>query len=92
MKLMKMFAIGAVALMAVSCVSKKEYDALNLNYKQAIENVAERQREIQDLKAQNSALLSENNLLQILTNWWEKLMLLMLTSSSLFLQMRRMTA
>ena len=64
MKLMKMFAIGAVALMAVSCVSKKEYDALNLNYKQAIENVAERQREIQDLKAQNSALLSENNLLK----------------------------
>ena len=64
MKLMKMFAIGAVALTAVSCVSKKEYDALNLNYKQAIENVAERQREIQDLKAQNSALLSENNLLK----------------------------
>ena len=59
-----MFAIGAVALTAVSCVSKKEYDALNLNYKQAIENVAERQREIQDLKAQNSALLSENNLLK----------------------------
>ena len=64
MKLIKMLAIGAVALTVTSCVSQKQYDALNLNYKQAIENVAERQREIQDLKSQNSALVSENNLLK----------------------------
>lgn len=61
---MKMFAIGAVALSLTSCVSKKEFDSLNLRYKDAIENVAERQREIQDLKSQNSALASENNLLK----------------------------
>ena len=64
MKLMKMFVISAVALTAASCVSKKQYDILNSNYKQAIENVAERQREIQDLKAKNAGLLSENNLLK----------------------------
>ena len=64
MKLIKMLAIGAVALTVTSCVSQKQYDALNLNYKQAVENVAERQREIQDLKSQNSALASENNLLK----------------------------
>ena len=64
MKLMKMFVIGTVALTATSCVSKKQYDILNSNYKQAIENVAERQREIQDLKAKNASLLSENNLLK----------------------------
>ena len=64
MKLMKMFVISAVALTATSCVSKKQYDILNSNYKQAIENVAERQREIQDLKAKNAGLLSENNLLK----------------------------
>ena len=59
-----MFVIGTVALTATSCVSKKQYDILNSNYKQAIENVAERQREIQDLKAKNAGLLSENNLLK----------------------------
>ena len=59
-----MFVISAVALTATSCVSKKQYDILNSNYKQAIENVAERQREIQDLKAKNAGLLSENNLLK----------------------------
>lgn len=47
-----------------SCISKKQYDALSSNYKQCIENVGERQREIQDLKSQNSALASENNLLK----------------------------
>ena len=41
MKLIKMLAIGAVALTVTSCVSQKQYDALNLNYKQAVENVAE---------------------------------------------------
>ncbi len=47
-----------------SCISKKQYDALSSNYKQCIENVGERQREIQELKSQNSALASENNLLK----------------------------
>lgn len=64
MKIGKILAIGLVALTLTSCVSKKQYDALNLNYKQSIENLAERQREIQDLKSQNSGLLSENNLLK----------------------------
>jgi chemotaxis protein MotB len=64
MNIMKLFAIGAMAMTMASCVSQKQYDALNLNYKQAIENVAERQREIQELKSQNSALSSENNLLR----------------------------
>lgn len=47
-----------------SCVSKKQYEALSSNYKQCIENIGERQREIQDLKSQNSALSGENNLLK----------------------------
>ena len=58
-----MFVIGTVALTATSCVSKKQYDILNSNYKQAIENVAERQREIQDLKAIYVCLIQVNHLL-----------------------------
>lgn len=64
MRLLNLFAAATVAITAASCVSKQQYDALNLNYKQAVENVAERQREIQELKGQNSGLLSENNLLK----------------------------
>jgi len=64
MKLRTLLAIGIVALTTTSCVSRKQYDALNLNYKQSIENLAERQREIQDLKSLNSGLTSENNLLK----------------------------
>lgn len=64
MRLGKLFVIGAAALTLTSCVSKKQYDALNVNYKQSIENLAERQREIQDLKSTNSGLTSENNLLK----------------------------
>jgi len=64
MKLRTFLAIGIVALTATSCVSRKQYDALNENYKQSIENLAERQREIQDLKSLNSGLTSENNLLK----------------------------
>ncbi len=64
MKLLKAFTLGFAALTLASCVSRKQYDALNLNYKQSIENLAERQREIQDLKSQNSGLSSENNLLK----------------------------
>lgn len=64
MKLSKILALVILATIFSSCVSKKQYDALNLNYKQSIENLAERQREIQDLKSQNSGLSSENNLLK----------------------------
>lgn len=71
MKLFKILSISALAVLATSCVSKKEFDALNSNYKQCIENVGERQREIQDLKSQNTSLnahnaslTGENNLLK----------------------------
>lgn len=59
-----LFAIAMMALTLTSCVSKKQFDALNLNYNQCITNIGERQREIQDLKATNSGLSSENNLLR----------------------------
>ncbi len=64
MKLGKFFAVAITALTLTSCVSRKQYEALNINYKQSLENLAERQREIQDLKSTNSGLLSENNLLK----------------------------
>lgn len=64
MKIFKILAVSAMALGATSCVSKKQYDALSGNYKQCIENIGERQREIQDLKGQNSTLTAENNLLK----------------------------
>ena len=44
MKLLNFFAIGLVAIGMTSCVSKKQFDALNTNYKQSLENLAERQR------------------------------------------------
>ncbi|CAH0226428.1 OmpA family protein [Chryseobacterium sp. WG14] len=64
MKILKILAVSAMALGMTSCVSKKQYDALSTNYKQCIENIGERQREIQDLKSQNSALAGENSLLK----------------------------
>lgn len=64
MNLGKIFAVGIMAVTMTSCVSKKQFDALNENYKQCITNVGERQREIQDLKATNSGLTGENNLLK----------------------------
>ncbi len=64
MKIIKILAVSAMVLGVTSCVSKKQYDALSGNYKQCIENIGERQREIQDLKSQNSSLASENNLLK----------------------------
>lgn len=64
MKLGKIFAVAVMAIMMTSCVSRKQFDALNLNYNQCITNVGERQREIQDLKATNAGLSSENNLLK----------------------------
>ncbi|UFK98810.1 OmpA family protein [Kaistella faecalis] len=59
-----LLAIAIMALTLTSCVSKKQFDALNLNYNQCITNIGERQREIQDLKATNAGLSSENNLLR----------------------------
>ena len=56
MKILKILAVSEMALGMTSCVSKKKYDDLRTNYKQCIENIGERQREIQDLKSQNSAL------------------------------------
>ena len=64
MNIFKIAAVSAVVLSVTSCVSKKQYDALSGNYKQCIENIGERQREIQDLKGQNSTLMAENNLLK----------------------------
>jgi chemotaxis protein MotB len=71
MKIGKFLAIGIMALLMTSCVSRKEYDALNLNYKQCLENAGENQRKIQDLTTENSGLSntiaglkSENSLLR----------------------------
>lgn len=64
MKKSTFFSFGLAALALTSCISKKQYDALNSNYKQSIENLAERQREIQDLRATNSGLQGENSLLK----------------------------
>ncbi|WP_332034033.1 OmpA family protein [Kaistella sp.] len=59
-----LLVIAIMALTLTSCVSKKQFDALNLNYNQCITNIGERQREIQDLKTTNAGLTSENNLLR----------------------------
>ena len=64
MKIKNLVAICGLAVLMTSCVSKKQYDALNSNYTQCIENLGARQGEIQELKSQNSALISENNLLK----------------------------
>lgn len=64
MRIGKFLAVAITALTLTSCVSRKQYEALNVNYKQSLENLAERQREIQDLRSTNSGLVSENNLLK----------------------------
>ena len=48
MKFRNLIAVPVMALLLTSCVSKKQFDNLNMNYKQSVENLAERQREIQD--------------------------------------------
>ena len=63
MRLFKLLAIGIVGLSLTSCVSKKQFDALNLNYKQCIEDAGDRMRQIQDLKGENSSLKGQNDLL-----------------------------
>ena len=64
MKHVKMLCLVITMLVFTGCVSRKQYEALNENYKTAITNLGERQREIQDLKSQNSGLTSENGLLK----------------------------
>ena len=64
MRNLKILTIAVMGVSLTSCVSKKQYEALNLNYKQCIEGAAERQREIQDLKSANAGLTSENTLLR----------------------------
>ncbi len=64
MRLGKILAVTVMTITMMSCVSRKEHEALNVNYKQSLENLAERQREIQELRGQNTALTSENNLLK----------------------------
>ena len=64
MNLGKIGAVLGMAVMLTSCVSKKQFDALNENYNQCITNIGERQREIQDLKGVNAGLSSENALLK----------------------------
>lgn len=64
MNIGKIGAILGMALIMTSCVSKKQFDALNTNYNQCITNIGERQRVIQDLKGVNAGLASENNLLK----------------------------
>ena len=64
MKMGKILAVVVMAITLTSCVSKKQFDAMKINYDQCITNIGERQREIQDLKATNAGLSSENNLLK----------------------------
>ena len=64
MKMGKILAVVVMAITLTSCVSKKQFDAMKINYDQCITNIGERQREIQDLKATNAGLASENNLLK----------------------------
>ena len=64
MKMGKILAVLVMAITLTSCVSKKQFDAMKINYDQCITNIGERQREIQDLKATNAGLSSENNLLK----------------------------
>ena len=63
MRLFKILAIAVVAISATSCVSKKQFDALNLNYQQCINDGADRQRQIQDLTGKNANLQGQNDLL-----------------------------
>lgn len=63
MRLFKVLAIAVVAISATSCVSKKQFDALNLNYQQCINDGADRQRQIQDLTSKNGNLQGQNDLL-----------------------------
>lgn len=64
MKILKILGIGVLAISMTSCVSKKQFEALNINYKQCLDGAAANQRTIQDLNSKNAGLLSENGLLK----------------------------
>lgn len=64
MRLLKILGVAAMAITATSCVSKKQFDALNLNYKQCITDAGDRQRQIQDLTSKSAGLQSQNDLLK----------------------------
>ena len=64
MRLLKILGVAAIAITATSCVSKKQFDALNLNYKQCVNDAADRQRQIQDLTSKSAGLQSQNDLLK----------------------------
>lgn len=64
MNIGKLLTLVFAALVLTGCVSRKQFDALNENYKTAVTNLGERQREIQDLNSRNAGLQSENNLLK----------------------------
>ncbi len=64
MKIGKLLTLVFATLILTGCVSRKQFDALNENYKTAVTNLGERQREIQDLKSVNAGLSSENSLLK----------------------------
>ena len=64
MKIGKILAVLIMAITLTSCVSKKQFEAMKINYDQCITKIGERQREIQDLKATNAGLSSENTLLK----------------------------
>lgn len=64
LKFGKLITLMMVTLFLTGCVSQKKYEALNENYKTALTNLGERQREIQDLKSANAGLTGENNLLK----------------------------
>ncbi|MDL1912910.1 MAG: hypothetical protein FDW93_00005 [Bergeyella sp.] len=64
MSISRIFMTLVIVGILSSCVSKKQYDVLNLNYAQCVENIGERQREIQDLKLSSAALNGENMLLK----------------------------
>lgn len=64
MKLSRMAGILAMAVSLTSCVAKKQYEALELNYKQCIENAGAKESQIQELTSRAASLTSENNLLR----------------------------
>lgn len=64
MKLLKVLMLAVIALGLTSCVSQKQYDALNANYKDCIDRAGQKEAAINDLMNQNSGLKSENGLLK----------------------------
>ncbi len=67
MKMTKIAGVLLLALLVSSCVSKKEYEALKLNYDQCISNAGQKESTIASLRAQldgvdgQIALLKEQN-------------------------------